>query len=307
MATIEEPIVLLVDDNENFRDYIRDASRAQNREFQTVSTFRLAQKFAHDRPNDQLVAYIDRHLHTPEQNGLELVRYFRRVAPERVVSYLLTSDERDLTEEEALDAGAYHVFNKNTPIHRLIRYAKKSHIDKLLVKENTDRLTGLLTYGTFCEMVEAEMLATRTRKDEQHPSNFALLFFDVDYFKLFNDERGHLFGDEALRRIAATLRHNLRPGDHICRKSGDEFLVWLFGATERQAETIGRKLQMKVGETRLSDNENEPAVYGSVSFGLSCIGREEISADAHKDLERLVEGADTGGKRSLQSAKQGRR
>lgn len=307
MMTInQEPIVLLVDDNEKFRDYIRDATLAQKREFQTTSTFKMAQKFVHDRPNDLFAAYIDCHLHTEEQSGLELVRYFRRVAPERVVSYLLTSDERDDTEDEALDAGAYHVFNKNTPIHRLIRYATKAHIEKLLIKDHTDRLTGLLSYGTFCEMVEAEMQATRTRKDEMHPSVFFLLFIDVDYFKSINDEHGHLFGDEALKRIAATMRHNLRPGDHVCRKSGDEFLIWLFGATERQAMSIAKKLQLKVRETRLNDKEDEPAIYSSITFGFAQIRREEMSMDIHGDLLKLIDLADTGGKRGLLAAKRNR-
>lgn len=307
MTATKEPIVLVVDDNSTFRDFIRDASKAQEREFQTVSTFRLAQKFVHERPNELFAALIDRHLHTEEENGLALVRYFRRVAPERVVSYMLTSDERDATEEEALDAGAYHVFNKNTPVHRLIRYCSRAHIEKLLIKDTTDRLTGLLSFGTFCEMAEAEMHAARTRQDKQHPGVFSLLFFDVDYFKAINDERGHLFGDEALRRISATLRHNLRPGDHICRKSGDEFIVLLGGTDELRAETIGHKLQMKVRETRLNEPEDGKAVHASVSFGLAQMRREEMSADVHSDLLRLIELADTGGKRGLLIVKRQRR
>ena len=66
-----------------------------------------------------------------------------------------------------------------------------------------------------------------------HPCNYHLLLFDIDDFKMINDTKGHLKGDEALRKFADVLRKTfVHTGNSIYRIGGDEFAVLGYGATE---------------------------------------------------------------------------
>ncbi|MEF2277484.1 bifunctional diguanylate cyclase/phosphodiesterase [Deinococcus sp. YIM 134068] len=84
----------------------------------------------------------------------------------------------------------------------------------------TDPLTGLPNRLRFGEALE-EMLAHAERTGER----FALLFFDLDNFKMVNDVLGHAAGDEFLRDLAGRWRGQVRAGDLLARISGDEFAM----------------------------------------------------------------------------------
>jgi len=86
-----------------------------------------------------------------------------------------------------------------------------------------DALTGLLNRRAFDTRV-AQVIAECRR----HERPLAVLMFDVDHFKLFNDEYGHPEGDVCLRRVAEALSDSLRrPGDFIARYGGEEFVAVL--------------------------------------------------------------------------------
>ena len=180
MMTSEASSVLLVDDDQDFRRYIREASRAEGREFNTASNFNVALSVIHKEQKRYMSIFVDIHLHQAERGGLQLVEYVRKVAPHRVVPYVLTGDESDETEDAALETGAYHVFYKNTPVRRLIRYTRLAYVRKLVENQTKDKLTGLLNYETFQEMVMAEMSTARDHPDPQHPESFSLLFLCLD-------------------------------------------------------------------------------------------------------------------------------
>jgi diguanylate cyclase (GGDEF)-like protein len=71
----------------------------------------------------------------------------------------------------------------------------------------------------------------------------ALLFIDLDNFKLLNDAAGHEIGDEALQLVAQLLRAQTRPTDLVARLGGDEFAVWLDGADEFAAAERAERLR----------------------------------------------------------------
>lgn len=103
----------------------------------------------------------------------------------------------------------------------------------LLDVSRTDPLTGLLNRRAFYG--EMKRRFKRLQRDNR---TGALVYLDLDNFKLVNDVHGHAKGDEALRHLADILRNNTRSTDLAARLGGDEFGVWLDSADEGVA--IGR-------------------------------------------------------------------
>jgi diguanylate cyclase (GGDEF)-like protein/PAS domain S-box-containing protein len=85
-----------------------------------------------------------------------------------------------------------------------------------------DGLTGLLNRREFERRVDAMLV-----ENQYEPGHHAVLYLDLDRFKVVNDTCGHAAGDELLRQVSARLRPRLREGDTLARLGGDEFGVLL--------------------------------------------------------------------------------
>jgi diguanylate cyclase (GGDEF)-like protein/PAS domain S-box-containing protein len=112
-----------------------------------------------------------------------------------------------------------------------------------------DQLTGLPNRRFLIE--ELSQILARNGRAGRHG---ALLFLDLDNFKLLNDTMGHDVGDLLLREVARRLRRALREGDHLARLGGDEFVIVLenLGASAAEAtaevQAVGRKVLEVLGE-----------------------------------------------------------
>jgi diguanylate cyclase (GGDEF)-like protein len=112
-----------------------------------------------------------------------------------------------------------------------------------------DQLTGLPNRRFLVE--ELSQILARNGRAGRHG---ALLFLDLDNFKLLNDTMGHDVGDLLLREVARRLRRALREGDHLARLGGDEFVIVLenLGASPAEAmaevQAVGRKILEALGE-----------------------------------------------------------
>jgi diguanylate cyclase (GGDEF)-like protein len=142
-----------------------------------------------------------------------------------------------------------------------------------------DSLTGLPNRDMFNGLLHAAML-TATRRQLQ----FALLFIDLDRFKIINDSLGHEAGDALLAEIATRLRRNLRSSDIVARLGGDEFVVILEHTADRGAiEEIARELLATVSApVRLSGHE----CHATASIGIA------MFPDHGSDVHTLTKNAD---------------
>ena len=116
--------------------------------------------------------------------------------------------------------------------------AQKTFEERLRHQAGHDALTGLPNRARFHELLEAELIRSHAAGRD-----IALLFCDLDRFKLINDSLGHDVGDAVLVNAAARFKAAVRPGDLVARLSGDEFVVLcpgIMGTTEARmiAESI---------------------------------------------------------------------
>jgi len=86
-----------------------------------------------------------------------------------------------------------------------------------------DALTGLPNRTLFLDLLRHSFYRTRRHEDYR----FAVLFIDIDRFKMVNDAFGHEAGDQLLQQIGRRLESCLREGDTLARHGGDEFTMWL--------------------------------------------------------------------------------
>ena len=163
-------------------------------------------------------------------------------------------------------------------VHQDITERKRAE-EQLLHNAFYDALTGLPNRALFLDRLGHAL----ERAKRAHLSGFAVLFLDVDRFKLVNDSLGHALGDQLLIATAHRLEMCLRSADTVARLGGDEFVILLEDITsldevKRVTERIGRELALPF------DLEGH-RVFSSASIGIvpSAIGYahpEEVLRDA---------------------------
>lgn len=149
-------------------------------------------------------------------------------------------------------------------------------VQKLSSQALSDPLTGLANRRCF-----DDALATEWRRAARQASPLALLFLDLDRFKLFNDIYGHQRGDDALIAIAGVLRGSPpRKGGLVARYGGEEFVVLLPGVDRLAATRIGEALVDEVAALAIPHvgNGRFGVVTCSIGVAVAMPGRGEDQA-----------------------------
>ncbi|EKE67929.1 sensor domain-containing diguanylate cyclase [Gallaecimonas xiamenensis] len=117
------------------------------------------------------------------------------------------------------------------------------HLDLQLQLDNArrDALTDPMT-GAWTRRLLTEQLAPEINRRRHDSLVTSLMLVDVDRFKQINDEHGHDVGDAVLVEIVARLNHLLRSSDIVVRLGGDEFLVYLGGCPEAEAQHLAKRV-----------------------------------------------------------------
>ncbi|HVF74038.1 MAG TPA: EAL domain-containing protein [Acidimicrobiales bacterium] len=155
---------------------------------------------------------------------------------------------------------------------------KKSEVE-LRHKASTDPLTGVANRTVFMDRLHQALLRLE-RKD----GLVAVLFLDLDRFKLINDSVGHLAGDAVLLKMAERLSKFLRPQDTLARLGGDEFAVVVEDMSQaEEAVALGRRI-VEAGRT--------PFQVGDERFVCTTSVGIAVTSDARYSAEGLLQEAD---------------
>ena len=124
-----------------------------------------------------------------------------------------------------------------------------------------DTLTGLINRREFEHRLDRALTSAR-EEGRRH----AMMYLDLDQFKVVNDTCGHAAGDEFMRQISVVLQERLREGDTLARLGGDEFGVLVENCQIENAERIAETLRQSIADFHFVVNQRKFAV--GVSIGL---------------------------------------
>ncbi|NIV17768.1 MAG: diguanylate cyclase [Woeseiaceae bacterium] len=187
---------------------------------------------------------------------------------------------------EMVDAS--HEFAKNLLIvlservrsHNKVIAESFGELRKFEEHAKTDALTGLSNRFSMEEKFTEEISACQ---ENEHP--VSLIMIDIDNFKVFNDQFGHMAGDRALSAVAEVLKRQFRPHDLLVRFGGDEFAVLLPEADENVAMKIADRVRKAVCGSTGDGSDSLIKIPVRISMGVAQL-------ESHGTLATLIHAAD---------------
>ncbi|MEJ2221010.1 MAG: diguanylate cyclase [Desulfobacterales bacterium] len=236
--------VLIVDDDLSVRntmdEYIANAG------FSTLAASSAEEALELIEKNDFAVVITD--IRLPGLGGLELTKVIKEKNGSDVI--VVTGYSDDYSYEEAINIGASDFVIKPVRLEELLlrlrRVLKERQLSsertrmmqKLQKLATTDGLTKLYNSRSFYSQLELEVDRYNRYK---HP--LSLLLLDIDNFKEFNDNFGHLEGDKVLVRFSQIIKSCLRTNDSAYRYGGEEFTVILPETNGDEAKTVAQRIR----------------------------------------------------------------
>ncbi|EGQ8109192.1 diguanylate cyclase [Vibrio parahaemolyticus] len=241
----------------------------------------------------------------PEMNGFEVSHHVRETFPDWIPIIFLSSHEEPEMIAKAIDAGGDDYLIK--PVDKLVLNSKLiamqriahmrrelkqataqlEQVNQLLTQQaNEDGLTKLFNRRYIDQKLDS-MVAWHGR----HHMPMAMILLDVDFFKPFNDNYGHIEGDRCLQAIANQLKATFcRSGEYVGRYGGEEFVVLLSSTdaptAEREAERIQEAMYFLDYQHEFSSVANRVTVSQGV-FVFQPTGKEN-QADLYATADRAL-------------------
>lgn len=283
--------LLLIEDNPADADLIRRALCAQGSTgFEITHVARLGDAQRPLDENDYHVMLLD--LSLPGGRGLDTLRRARAAAPLMPIIVMVGLDDEELVLK-AVQSGAQDYLIKGCfaprNLTRTVRHAierQRILIDLGDAREREhysathDVLTGLPNRHLFSELVNQALAHAK-----RYGRSLAVLFVDIDRFKVINDSLGHSVGDELLQLFVKRLSDCVRLGDSVARHGGDEFTVMQSDVScPAQVSTVALKVLRAV---------SEPYVLKDYDLSITASMGIAVYPEGGEDVGALIRNADT--------------
>jgi diguanylate cyclase (GGDEF)-like protein len=150
---------------------------------------------------------------------------------------------------------------------QITREREQQYIDKLREISIKDELTGLYNRHYYNEMIPKLM---HLAKRNNHYITFFIL--DIDYFKNYNDEYGHIKGDETLKKVAVTIQQHIHRGDDfVFRLGGEEFAGIVISDDYEKTHAWVMKLCSIIEDLHIEHSASPISQYLTASIGVATI------------------------------------
>ncbi len=167
--------------------------------------------------------------------------------------------------------------------------------DITLRKEADEKIHQLAFYDPLTKLPNRSLLRDRLQQaltySTRHKNHGAILFIDLDNFKILNDTRGHDIGDLLLIEVAKRLQDCVRSGDTVARLGGDEFVVMLKDLSEDAQQAAAATQDL--GEKLLASTNQPFNLQGFEYHNSSSIGISLFRGDDGMSMDDLLKHADT--------------
>jgi len=265
-----EAHILIVDDDVAIRESMNEFVDMSGYESSTAASAEEALEMLEEKSADVVITDIM----LPGMDGLELTDRIKKNHDIDVI--VMTGYSGDYSYEEAISKGASDFVFKPVRFEELLlrlrRVLKERNLtqervqmlDKLKRLSITDGLTKLYNSRYFYNQIKAEIDRT---KRYQRP--LSLLLLDIDQFKEYNDNYGHLEGDKVLVRLGEVIKSCLRKMDSAYRYGGEEFTVILPETAGDEAATVAERIRAAVETDKFYPLKNKEQLSITISIGVT--------------------------------------
>lgn len=284
---IERQRILVIDDEEQMRQLLEGVLAIDGHDVTCVASGE--EGILEFRQQNYSLAVVD--LKLPGIDGLEVLRQVKQISPSTEI-ILITGYASLGTAIESLKLGASDYLAKPFRVEHLRIIIERSLERKKLLDismevehykklSRIDELTDLYNRRFFQQVLSTEL--TRAKRYERQVS---LLMLDIDNFKIYNDNNGHIAGDDLLKKVAWVLRGAIRDCDYACRYGGEEFAVIAPETSKSGASILGLRLLKVIEKEEFKYAECLPQGRVTVSLGFATYPEDA------PDLKTLIEMAD---------------
>lgn len=230
---------------------------------------------ARGMPVDEIMTIVNEHTRSTVDNPVRRCLNEGRVITLAQNSLLIAKDGREVPIQDSAAPirdrigniiGAvivFHDISKETRLFRQLSY-QASH----------DATTGLINRREFENQLVSAI--ERTREDPELIN--ALLYIDLDQFKVVNDTFGHTAGDELLRQITEIIQANIRSTDIVARLGGDEFGVLLERCDQERAMQVAEAIRLAIEEHRFIWKEAFTNVRCSIGVVMATVDSPNVAS-----------------------------
>jgi len=149
-----------------------------------------------------------------------------------------------------------------------------------------DTLTGLYNRRYFFQALEEEH-----NRCLRYKTNYSFCMIDIDHFKSVNDQYGHPTGDKILKKVADTIKNEIRTSDQCARFGGEEFSLLLLRADENEAFLASEKIRIAI-EKMVHTYKNEN-ISVTISVGIATCAFTSKNKEAILSTKDMIQRADT--------------
>jgi diguanylate cyclase (GGDEF)-like protein len=282
--------LLVIDDDEDVRLLLKDLLEEADYEVHSASCGEEALRMIRMSTYDIIVT----DLRLTGMHGLEVIKEVKAIDA-GIDVVVMTGYASVNSAVESMKAGAVDyitkpfnsdqirmVVKKNLERREFQRLAQEREFYKVL--SSIDGLTELYNYRYLHQYLKIEL-----EREKRYKRHLSLVMLDIDDFKNYNDQYGHLVGDMVLKRLATILKNATRGCDVLCRYGGEEFAVVLPETNKEEAIIVCERIRRSIERTDMIDEKgnevgNIRATLGLASFPIDADNKDDLIENADRAL-----------------------